>query len=198
MKDDTWSGGRKSSVNRQWVAVGTILMALALVLGFGVGLTSELGVVQPGSRAPNFTAVNVATGDTVRLADYAGSVVLLNIWATWCKPCEEEMPSIQRLHERLESEGLKVVAVSIDKEDPEKVLAWVRQRNLTFEVLQDRPGRIERLYQTTGVPETFIIDRDGIIVKRVIGARKWDVPAELAGIRRLLESKPIADIKSGS
>ncbi len=178
--------------------VATILVALALVLGFGVALTSDLGVVQPGSRAPNFTAVDVATGDTASLTDYAGSVVLLNIWATWCKPCEEEMPSIQRLYERLGSSGLRVVAVSIDKESPAKVLAWVRQRNLTFDVLQDRVGRIERLYQTTGVPETFIIDRDGLIVKRVIGARKWDVPAETAGIKRLLASKPIADIKSGS
>ncbi len=112
--------------------------------------------------------------------------MLLNIWATWCRPCEEEMPSMQRLYEELAPRGLKVVAVSIDKASRDYVLQWVRERGLTFDILQDPAGRIERVYQTTGVPESFVIDSEGVIVKREIGAREWDHPTQVALFRRLL------------
>jgi len=152
-------------------------------------MTSEAGLVGPGSEAPDFQAVNLAAGETLTLADYRGQVVLLNIWATWCVPCEREMPSIQRLHETLGPKGLKVVAVSIDQADSEVVLEWARERDLTFEILQDRKGSIERTYQTTGVPESFVIDRAGIIVKKEFGAREWDDPTVLALLARLLENE---------
>jgi peroxiredoxin len=172
--------------------VGAILASLFGVIGMGAALTSERGLVGPGTRAPNFRAVDVRTLDTVGLGDYRGEIMLLNVWATWCKPCEEEMPSMQRLHEALGPSGLKVVAVSIDKASSRHVLEWVQQRNLTFDILHDQAGRIERIYQTTGVPESYIINRDGIIVKRVIGAFEWDHPAQVATFRRLLglETRP--------
>ncbi len=99
------------------------------------------------------------------------------------------MPSIQRLHEELGPDGLSVVAISVDESGPERVRAWVEERNLTFEVLHDRSGRIERVYQTTGVPETFVIDREGVIVKKIIGATEWDHPTQMNLLRRLLGSK---------
>jgi peroxiredoxin len=170
----------------QWIAVGGVITALAVAMGIGLAFTSDVRLVGPGSDAPQFEAIDVATGDTMTLADYEGDVVLLNIWATWCPACEEEMPSMQRLHEQLSQQGLKVVAVSIDKADPEYVLEWTRERGLTFDILQDRPGRIERTYQTTGVPESFVIDRNGVIVKKVIGASEWDHPAQVDLFRRLL------------
>jgi peroxiredoxin len=182
------------AARREWFAVGLVFVALAGVLGIAGALTSERGLIGPGGDAPDFDAVDVATGETVAIADYRGDVVLLNIWATWCKPCEEEMPSMQRLHEALGPHGLKIVAVSIDIAPTEKVLDWVRERNLTFDVLQDRKRRIEGLYQTTGVPESFVINRAGVIVKRQIGAYEWDgrIPMDL--IRRLIgleENEPV-------
>lgn len=174
------------TVRAQWYAVGAILAALVGVIGIGATLTSDRGLVGPGVRAPDFRAVDVRTLDPVSLDDYRGEVMLLNVWATWCKPCEEEMPSMQRLHEALGPSGLKVVAVSIDQAGSDHVLEWVQQRNLTFDILHDQAGRIERIYQTTGVPESYIINRDGIIVKRVIGAFEWDHPAQVATFRRLL------------
>ena len=173
----------------QWIAVGVVLG----VVGFGVGaavlLTPDFTRLEPGAHAPNFGAESLATGDTVRLSDFKGQVVLLNIWATWCGPCESEMPSIQRLYEEMKPEGLKVVAVSIDRAAPEAVKKWLDERHLTFPVFQDASGRIQDTYQTTGVPETFVIDRDGVIVKKLIGPTEWDHPAQKALFRRLLAAK---------
>src|SRR5262245_18826771 len=97
----------------RWIAAGGIVAAIAGVLAVGVALTPDLFTLEVGRQAPDFRAVNLTTGDTVTLADYKGQVVLLNIWATWCPPCEEEMPAIQRLYDSLSPAGLKVAAVSI-------------------------------------------------------------------------------------
>ena len=170
----------------QWIAVGTILGVLAFGLTAAVLLSPEIRRIDPGSDAPAFRALNITTGDSVALADFRGEVVLLNVWATWCAPCEAEMPSIQRLHDSLATRGLRVVAVSVDQDDVDDVQEWLDERGLTFTVLHDRSGRIEQVYQTTGVPESFVIDRRGIIVKKIIGATEWDHPAQQALFRRLL------------
>ena len=171
----------------QWTAVGVIVALLGGALVAGMALSPELKPIRPGSDAPEFTAVDVTNGETVTLADYEGEVVMLNLWATWCPPCEQEMPSMQRLHEQLGPSGLKVVAVSVDKISTEGVLAWARERGLTFDVLHDRQGDVDRAYQTTALPETFIIDRDGVIVRKEISAREWDSESHLEFFRRMLE-----------
>jgi len=174
------------TLRTQWFFVGLVVVALLALLVVGATVGAGRGPVSIGSKAPDFEAANVATGDTVALQDYRGKVVLLNIWATWCKPCEEEMPSMQRLYEALGPSGLEIVAVSIDRGDSETVRDWVRARNLTFDVLHDPEGRIERTYQTTGVPESFVIDQNGVLVKRQIGAYEWDQPATTVIFRQLL------------
>jgi peroxiredoxin len=166
--------------------VVVIVGILAAALIGGMTLSPALAPVGVESKAPDFTAMQVASGDSIDLASYRGDVVLLNIWATWCIPCEAEMPSIQRLHDELGPEGLRVVAISVDNSAPDDVQQWVADRSLTFEILQDQSGKIERVVQTTGVPETFLIDRDGIIVKKIIGATEWDHPAQKTLIRGLL------------
>ncbi|OGU34270.1 MAG: hypothetical protein A3K13_00750 [Gemmatimonadetes bacterium RIFCSPLOWO2_12_FULL_68_9] len=173
----------------QWVAVGGVLLAVGGVLGAGLALSGDLAPVSIGSRAPAFRVTDLATGDSVGLGEFAGHVVLLNIWATWCGPCEQEMPSMERLHQELGAAGLKVVAVSIDEGDADDVRRWVVERRLTFQVLWNRTGDIQRIYQTTGVPESFVIDRHGVIVKKVIGATEWDHPAQKALFRRLLAER---------
>lgn len=169
----------------QWIAVGVILG----VIGFGIGaallLTPEITRIEPGTRAPDY-AMFTLDGDTVSVRDFRGDVVLLNVWATWCAPCEQEMPSMQRLHDELGARGFRVVAVSVDQADPNTVREWVNERNLSFTVLHDPSGRIQQVYQTTGVPESFVLDRDGVIVKKIIGATEWDHPAQKALFRRLL------------
>ena len=147
----------------------------------------QIDLVGVGSRAPNFRAMDLRTGRPVQLSDYRGKVVLLNIWATYCQPCRIEMPAIERLSHRLAGTDFRVLAVSVDVVDSSEVDAFVKQLGLTFDVWHDQPGTVQRLYQTTGVPETFVINREGIIVKKVIGASEWDGPVNDVLIRRLLD-----------
>lgn len=175
--------------SRQWVLVISVLGALAVTL---VLLVTQLGPgllpLRIGDRAPEFSAVTLEGSSVPKgVADYEGEVVLLNIWATWCLPCRVEMPSMQQLHDSLASKGLKIVAVSIDVGGTEdRIREFARELGLTFEILHDAPGLIQRAYQTTGVPETFVIGRDGRLRRRIIGAENWASPANVAFIERLL------------
>lgn len=176
----------------QWTVVLAILAVLGGALYAATRLLgNELFPVTIGSDAPEFSAVEVtATGTAgpVRtLADYRGDVVLLNIWATWCGPCREEMPSLQKLHERFGGEGLHVVAVSVD--DPTAsgaIREFAQQYGLTFDLLHDLSGDIQSQYQTTGVPETLVIGRDGRILRKQIGATDWNSAGNRALIAQLL------------
>ncbi len=175
-----------SASKGQWIAVGVILTLLAGALGVGVLLMEDIKQVQPGVEAPNFNAVNLVTGDSVTLADYRGEVVLLNLWATWCGPCRWEMPSMERLYQELGPAGLRIVAVSVDQVSGDQVMEFVNELELTFDILHDRSGQIEIDYQATGLPETVIIDRQGVIVHKAIGPVEWDEPVQQARLRRLL------------
>ena len=153
--------------------------------GGAVQLTD--GSLTVGERFPDFAALDIASGDMVSVSDLEGEVILLNIWATWCGPCEQEMPSMERLYRELGSSGFTVVAVSVDQESSNKVRQWVDERGLTFTVLHDREGRFERAFRIIGIPESFVIDRDGVLVAREIGPRLWDSPDAGAVIRQLVE-----------
>jgi len=180
--------------NVQWVIVG----ALVALIGIGLysakdQLAAELFPVKIGNAAPDFRANPMAPGSVAKtIADYKGDVVLLNIWATWCGPCRIEMPSMQRLEEQLGPKGLRIVAVSVDVAGMENAInTFTEEMKLSFEILHNPEGDIQRTYQTTGVPETFIIGRDGRLRRRVIGADSWDSPANVAYLERLLaEPRP--------
>ena len=139
-----------------------------------------------GVPAPNFTLPDLG-GKMVSLADYKGKVVLLNIWATWCPPCVEEMPSMEKLHQELKSEGFEILAVSLDVSGAKAVLPFMKKHKLSFTALTDTKGAIKSLYQTIGVPESFIIDKDGIIVEKVIGPRDWATPGAIRSFRNLIQ-----------
>lgn len=173
-------------MKRQWLIVAVVLGLLTAGAVAGVRLAPDIFPVEVGAAAPTFHAVSLDRGDSVTLDKYQGQVVLLNIWATWCEPCRVEMPSMERLQDSLGGSGLKIVAVSIDEADPSVVRTFRREMGLTFEILHDRSRGIERLYQTTGVPESFVLNRQGQIVKKIIGAHGWDSPANLELFRRLL------------
>ena len=139
-----------------------------------------------GVPAPNFTLPDL-DGKMINLADYKGKVVLLNIWATWCAPCVKEMPSMEKLYQELKDEGLEILAVSIDETGSEAVRPFMEKHKLNFPALTDTEGKTKTLYQTTGVPESFIIDRDGIIVEKIIGPREWATPGAINYFRSLIQ-----------
>lgn len=169
-------------------AVLVVAVALAWIEG-------EDPPVAPGAPAPAFVAHDL-DGDPVRLQDYRGRVVLLNIWATWCFPCRTEMPSMQRLYEEYEGTDFEIVAVSIDEASGsgmdgrggagEKIRAFADSLGLTFDILHDPSGGIQEAYRAVGVPESFVIGRDGVIYRRVPGATRWDAPENRELVDRLL------------
>jgi peroxiredoxin len=131
--------------------------------------------IQVGSPAPNFTFPDL-NGQQINFSDHRGKVVLVNIWATWCAPCRQEMPSMQKLYERFKGENFEILAVSIDSTGREAVAPFMRKLNLTFPALLDPKGDIGPLYGATGVPESFIIDKEGIVVQKIIGPIDWATP----------------------
>jgi len=161
-------------MSKQWV------MVLAIVAGLGLGAAAlvrfgpKLEGVEVGKRAPDYRTVRLGTQDSVSIHTEArGQVTLVNIWATWCIPCRAEMPAMEKLYHELGPKGLRILAVSIDEGDPRDVRSFVDELGLTFEILHDKTGDIQRVYQTTGVPESFLLDRNGVIVKKVIGEHPW-------------------------
>jgi len=122
----------------------------------------------------------------VQLSVLRGKVVFINTWATWCPPCVEEMPTMQGLYERLHSRGLEILAISIDTLGAQVVTPFVEKHQLTFPVLLDPKSKIIHLYHTQGVPESFIVDKRGLLVDKVIGSRDWSHPQMIALFERLL------------
>jgi cytochrome c biogenesis protein CcmG/thiol:disulfide interchange protein DsbE len=173
-------------MSKQWVVTGIVLAGLVLG-GAAITWVAPDSRVEINRPAPSFQAVNLATRDSSSLEDYRGSVTLVNIWATWCLPCRDEMPSMQKLYDSLGSQGFRIAAISIDEGNSEDVMAFARKFDLTFDILHDRSGAVERLFQTTGVPESFLLDRRGILVKRVIGAHDWSSSANIGVVERLLQ-----------
>ena len=176
------------TVRQQWGIVAAVVVLLAGGLFAAVKVfADDLFPVTVGSPAPDFRAKDLGTKQMKTLADYRGQVVLLNVWATWCPPCIVEMPSMERLHQAYGPHGLKVVAVSIDDYVGEdSVRAFARGLGLTFDILHDPTHSIERAYQTTGYPESFVISRDGTIRKKWISAADWNSPANRALVVELL------------
>lgn len=168
--------------------LGTAALASIGAALFWVGPSATRGV-EVGDRAPDYSAP-LLSGEEVSLSEQRGRVVLVNIWATWCGPCRVEMPPIQQVYERYRDEGFSVLAVSVDAGPGhrEKVRRFVEEYGLDFPVLLDPEGRVTRVFQTVGVPETFVLDREGRIVKRLIGATDWNSAAHRALIEELLRN----------
>jgi cytochrome c-type biogenesis protein len=118
--------------------------------------------LQIGNRAPNFQAVN-DKGDTVKLSDYRGKVVILNFWATWCGPCRVEMPEFEKAYQAQADKGFVVLAVN-NRETTDKVAAFRSDMALTFPIIMDENGDLQSKYSIQGYPTTYVIDRKGVIV----------------------------------
>ena len=172
-----------------YALVGVVLLIIVAWLN-----QDRIQPVTAGTVAPEFE-VNDLEGGLARLSDHSGEVVLVNIWATWCLPCRVEMPSMERLYQEIGEDGFEIMAVSIDAALGQfdqagrpggDIEVFADSLGLTFPMLHDPSGGIERLYRTTGVPETFLIGRDGIIYKKVAGGTEWDAPQHKELIQRLL------------
>lgn len=162
-----------------------LLVLLALKGKIPFFQSTEGPPVQVGLPGPDFTLPGL-DGDMVSLSDFKGKVVLINIWATWCPSCVEEMDSMQRLYERFKRKDFEILAVSVDSLGKSVVAPFMEQYKLTFPALLDPAGTVQIAYQTRGVPESFLIDKKGLLVKKIIGPRDWVDPGIQTTIGKLI------------
>jgi len=146
----------------------------------------EPSTTQQGPAAPNFTLQDL-DGRSVSLSDHKGKVVLVNIWATWCPPCVAETPSLDKLYKMMEDEDFELLAISVDENGKKAVEPFMKKKNLSFPVLLDPDGRVARLYRTTGVPESFIVRKDGTIDNKIEGAIDWTAPKVIEYFHKLIQ-----------
>ncbi|MBS4023665.1 MAG: TlpA family protein disulfide reductase [Dethiobacter sp.] len=158
------------------IVIAVLVVALAILI---MGRLRREGTLE-GNRAPD-VALKTLTGDTVRLSDFEGSVVMLNFWSAACPPCREEMPAMQRVYDELREEGFEIVAVNVN-DSPTVAAQFISENSYTFIVLKD-DGQASRTYEVQFIPKTLIIDRKGVIRYIKVGAiseqalrqqvRKW-------------------------
>jgi cytochrome c biogenesis protein CcmG/thiol:disulfide interchange protein DsbE len=183
--------GDRGSVKAVALLVLIIIAVAAVILLQGKDAlfkSPQKSRVAQGVSAPIFIFPGL-DGKAVDLQAYKGKVVFLNIWATWCPPCREEMPSMERLYQELKGEDFEILAVSIDAAGAAAVAPFMKKYHLSFPALLDPEGTMKNLYGVTGVPESFIINREGIIEKIVIGPMDWATPEVVRFFRDLIQKK---------
>lgn len=179
-------------IKRLCALLCSFAFAFGLLLGMEASFASgeaPFTTVPGRPAAPSFKLLNM-DGQEVSLEKLRGQVVLINFWATWCPPCRREMPSLQRLWQKLEKSGLKIVAVNVG-EDADTVLSFMGtlDDSPTFPVVFDKDSAVLRAWPVRGLPTTFLIDKKGRIVYRAIGGREFDSPDSVHLITGLLASK---------
>ncbi|CAH2031131.1 TlpA family protein disulfide reductase [Trichlorobacter ammonificans] len=142
--------------------------------------------VREKSPAPE---VNVISMDNqqLTLASLKGKVVLLNFWATWCPPCREEIPSMMKLNSFMAGKPFQMVCISVDEGGKKAVEEFFRNSGFMLPTYFDPSGQVARNFGVTGVPETFVIDRQGVVAKRVIGGLDWSSPEVIAFLEGLMK-----------
>lgn len=144
------------------------------------------GAALVGQPAPDFQLKTV-DGRSIRLSDLKGKVVLVNFWATWCPPCKQEMPSMERLYARLHNQGLEILAVNIESDGDEVLPEFLRQHPHTFPILMDLEGDVQQTYGVFRFPETFVVDKTGKVVQHIIGGRDWTSRDIVSALKKLLQ-----------
>jgi cytochrome c biogenesis protein CcmG, thiol:disulfide interchange protein DsbE len=181
--------GASAGRRRLIVSLGGLAI-LALAFGVVWMQSSKYEPLVIGMMAPDFSLPDLQ-GKTQRLSTYRGKVVFLNFWATWCKPCKEEMPSMQVLWENLMNQDFMMLAVSMDRVTTKKdIPSFVETLKLSFPILTDSWGQTDKRYKLMGVPETYIIDQNGVLREKVIGPRDWTRPENIGSIVQLLQKQP--------
>lgn len=170
------------------------IAAVVAVIGIVVYLTMRKGTPYPvemGEYGPDFTLPVLQSGspsqDSIHLFEHRGHVVLVNFWATWCPPCVEETPSLEKLSTDLRSLGVEVIGISVDQ-DSTALNKFVDEYHISFPVARDPNQTMAALYGTFKFPETYILDRDGRVAQKIVGARDWQDPQMLDLVEKLARS----------
>ncbi|MEK6651461.1 MAG: TlpA disulfide reductase family protein [Nitrospirota bacterium] len=171
------------------ILAALLLTGLSLIVYFisqrDTGKKESL--VDVGLAAPNLEVADAVTGRTLSSSDFKGKVLFINFWATWCQPCREEIPSIEGLFKRFLDNKDFVMLTILFRDDPQTAINYLKQNGFNFPVMLDKEEQTARAYGLTGVPETYIVDKKGILREKIIGPYQWDSPEALELISRLLK-----------
>jgi peroxiredoxin len=145
-------------------------------------------VITSGDRAPEFRLQKL-DGGYVSLADLHGKVVMVHFWATWCPPCVEELPLLDRLRQSPLGKDLEMLAVNEDGDGTAALVSFVKQNKVSLPVLLDAGSEVARTYGTFKLPETYIVDRQGVVRAKAIGPWDWNDPANMQTLRNIIEAR---------
>jgi thiol-disulfide isomerase/thioredoxin len=169
--------------------VSCLMLSVVLLMLIGCTKKKEVsGVaeVRESKPVPDIIVTSL-TNVPLKLSDLKGKVVLLNFWATWCPPCREEMPSMMKLNSAMAGKPFQMVAVSIDEGGVPEIESFFKTSGYSLPTYTDPGGKAQQTYGVTGVPESFVIDKKGILVKKVIGPLAWDAPETISYLEGLMK-----------
>lgn len=165
------------------------LFVLALCAALPVSAASEWKPYSTaGGQVPQALSLADLAGKTVDLPSLKGQVVVVNFWATWCEPCRDEMPAMNRLNQTLGPRGLKIIAVNLGESRP-RIQQFLRSTPVDFQVLRDDDSAVSKAWRVRMLPASFLIDRKGMLRYQLVGEAKWDDPTVQAPILELLKPK---------
>ncbi len=190
---------KRAKSSGKFSALIIAVVILAGIIGMVWMKSSKYEPVVAGAYVPDFTLKDM-NGKEYILSSLKGKVVFINFWATWCKSCKDEMPSMQILYTYLKEKNVpfEMLAISMDRVTTQKEIGpFVSSLGLKFPILLDPWGKTDGKYKLTGVPETYIIDQEGKLAEKVIGPRNWETIAAVQTIFKLLNIKPETETKGG-
>ena len=182
---DAWGNGMKKAT---LIGIIAVLAAIGFLFFYGQNSGQRVKIIREGDRAPEFSLLSL-DGKAISLSSYRGKVVMVHFWATWCPPCIEELPTLERLYRAYFGKDLEILAVSVDEGGSAAVGQFMQKNRFALPVLLNPDRSVAMQYGTLKFPETYLIDRDGIVRKKVIGAADWMSPAALQMIQDLLAKK---------
>ena len=168
-----------------FLSLAVMVLALSACSNTESGKNSSVAKVN--SPAPPFSVLSISDGSALKLSDLTGKVVLLNFWASWCPPCREEIPSMMKLNITMTGKPFQMVAVSVDEGGKPAIESFFKESGFMLPTYLDPGAKAARSYGVTGVPETFIVDKQGLIVKKIIGGADWNSPEVVSYLEGLMK-----------
>jgi peroxiredoxin len=180
---------KKSGSKKQIVFLAFMIVLVALFIVGYAALNKSTGnkIIVNGDRAPEFR-LSALDGKPISLAEFRGKVVMVHFWATWCPPCVEELPTLAKLYPQFAGNDFEMLAVSVDEGGANAVSAFMRQNNLHVPVLLDPDRSTANHYGTYKFPETYIVDRQGVVRYKMIGPRNWMDPESIQILKSIISS----------
>ncbi len=180
--------GAIGSAGKKWIVLLLVVAAVAALVVYAVMKQGprEARIIQVGDHAPEFR-LPAPDGKQVSLSDFRGKVVMVHFWATWCPPCVEELPALDRFYRSMTGTDIQFLAVSVDENGAAAVVPFMKKYNLALPVLFDPGAPVSHSYGTFKFPETYILDRSGIVRYKVIGPADWSYPANIKAVRDLID-----------